>query len=109
MTFHCRSVTMAGNGSCADGLAGLDIAQMLDRNAGLERQISLAHGPAIALAAQEIADGIDLKPGLFRRTRIHPPIMRRQPVEVNTVNRAAPFPADGGQSIRRRERTFSAP
>jgi len=31
---------------------------MLDRNAGLERQISLAHGPAIALAAQEIADGI---------------------------------------------------
>jgi len=31
---------------------------MLDRDAGLERQIGLAHGAAGAPAAQEIADGI---------------------------------------------------
>ena len=43
----------------ARGLAGFDITQMLDRDAGLERQISLAHGAAVAPAAQEIADRID--------------------------------------------------
>ena len=43
----------------AHGLAGLDIAQMLDRDAGLERQIGLAHGAAGTPAAQEIADRID--------------------------------------------------
>ena len=45
--------------AAARGLAGFDIAQMLDRDAGLERQIGLAHGAAVAPAAQEVADGID--------------------------------------------------
>ena len=126
----CRSVTMAGNGSCrrsnrsmarlasatsgaersrspycrakppasssalrsrkreterrrqlqqdvaaARRLAGLDIAQMLDRDAGLERQIGLAHGAAVAPAAQEVADGIDRQRRML--ARVHAPIMRR--------------------------------
>ena len=45
--------------AAARGLAGFDIAQMLDRDAGLEREIGLAHGAAVAPAAQEIADRID--------------------------------------------------
>src|SRR3954464_5520893 len=54
---------------------------MLDRDAGLERQIGLAHGAAGAPAAQEIADGI----GGERRmlARVHAPIMRRERAGVN--------------------------
>ena len=37
-------------------LAGFDIAQMLDGNAGFKCEIGLAHGAAIAPAAQEVAD-----------------------------------------------------
>jgi hypothetical protein len=73
--------------AAADGLAGLDIAQMLDRNAGLKRQIGLAHGAAVAPAAQEIADGIDPQPSMFRGTRIHAPIMRRPRAQVNAAER----------------------
>jgi len=43
--------------AAAGGLAGFDVASMLDRDAGLEREIGLAHGAAVAPAAQEIADG----------------------------------------------------
>jgi hypothetical protein len=38
---------------------------MLDRNAGLERQIGLAHGAAIAPAAQEVADRIEPHAGML--------------------------------------------
>ena len=44
--------------AAARSLAGFDIAQMLDRDAGLEREISLAHDAAVTPAAQEVADGI---------------------------------------------------
>jgi hypothetical protein len=43
----------------ARGLAGFDVTQMLDRDAGLEREVRLAHGAAVAPAAQEVADRID--------------------------------------------------
>ena len=46
-----------------DRLAGLDMAQMLDRDAGLEGEIGLAHGAAIAPAAQEVADGMRSQAG----------------------------------------------
>jgi hypothetical protein len=47
-------------------LAGLDIAQMLDGNAGLKCQIGLAHGPAMAPAAKEVADWMGPQAGYLR-------------------------------------------
>ncbi len=73
--------------AAARGLAGFDVAQMLDRDAGLERQIGLAHGAAVAPAAQEVADGID---GWRRMlARVHAPIMRRERGGVNASQRRA--------------------
>ena len=83
-----RQVERAGelqeNVAAADGLAGLDKAQMLDRNPGLESKISLAHGAAVAPAAQEIANGIAVR-GSMPCPRIHARIMRKRDAAVNAA------------------------
>jgi hypothetical protein len=52
--------------AAAGCLAGLDIAQMPDRDAGFKSEIRLAHGAAAAPAAQEIADRMRPQPSTLR-------------------------------------------
>ena len=75
-----RQIERAGelqeNVVAADGLAGLDKAQMLDGDSGLESEIGLAHGAAIAPGAQQIADGIAVPGRVLGGACIHARIMR---------------------------------
>jgi len=57
---------------------------MLGRDAGVECQIGLAHGAAMAPAAQEVADRVDFEPCGLADRRIHPPIMRTARGAVNS-------------------------